>query len=414
MNVTPRAGNANKPADKPPTVALDDSDVVVCSSDEGGDTPVAKAPRMVAGGERAHVFHEAPADVHWYFIDNFLHGETPLETAEIRGLYARISKAHDAEMTVDRQRPENAWLRRVRSAALIPALARRTRHEKHAQAKLAAEIDALVKTHDHLHLPLSTLESKSEQITVLYRALVAIEPKEVVIDYSRFANPWKQKGPYYMAWYSSLGSWRHQQKLMGLMQSIPCVDKRELRVDLQMRNRLVEPMVLDTLLKAGVKVLRTVRKLDLSGLMISRVEDEYMDSVQLMMRKIAKTLQQLPTLEEFQLCDSVIDGGMLEMLCAGLKHCKRLEVLALGSNLLCRTFGADRKNLVGWAALVVEIQCLPALRELDLSNNKVGDEAADMLLRVLKLNKRLEKVDLRGNHVAQDHAIWLDERVIKD
>ena len=401
--------------------ALDDSDVLVCSSEdsESGNAPVPEAPRMVAGGSaRAHLFQEAPEDVRFYFIDHFLHGETPLETAEIRGLYARISKAHNTEMIEDRQRPENAWLIRVRSAALIPAMARRCWHGKHAKAKLASEIDALVKTHAQLVLPLSALKSKSAQVTVLYRVMVADEPKEVVIDCSGPVNPWKAKDPYCMPTYSVSGSWRHQKKLLKLMQSIPRADKRELRIDLLMSNRLVEPMVLKTLLDAGDKVLRTVRKLDLSGLMISRVEDEFLLSVEYIMRQTATTLKHLPALEEFRLCDSVIDSSMLQFLCTGLNGHQRIRVLALGGNLLCRTFGANRKNLLGWTALMAEITGLPALRELDLSRNMVGDEAANMLLTTLRLIKKgerkLAKVDLRGNHLRKDHPIWQDERVIGD
>lgn len=412
MLSTTRTGTAGKPA----TEALDDSDVLVCSSEEGDSDNVSapRAPKMVGGSARAHLFHEAPEDVHFYFIDHFLHGETPLETAEIRGLYARISQAHNAEMLADRQRPENAWLSRVRSAALIPAMARRTRHEKHAQAKLASEIDALVKSHAQLVLPLSLLKSKSAQVTVLYRVMVAGEPKEVVIDYSAPLNPWKSKDPYYMPTYSVTGSWRHQQKLLKLLQSIPRADKRELRIDLVLRNRLVEPMVLKTLRDAGDKVLRTVRKLDLDGLLISRVEDEYQYSVRLIMSQIAETLKHSPRLEEFRLCDSVIDSGMLQLLRVGLNGHQRMKVLALGGNLLCRTFGANSKDLVGWTALMAEITGMPALRELDLSRNMVGDEAANILLTTLKLNKKLEKVDLRGNHISKDHPIWLDERVIGD
>ena len=45
---------------------------------------------------------------------------------------------------------------------------------------------------------------------------------------------------------------------------------------------------------------------------------------------------------------------------------------------------------------------------------RVGDEAATSLLAALRLNERLEKVDLRGNHISKDHPIWLDERVIGD
>ena len=208
MLSTTRTGTAGKPA----TEALDDSDVLVCSSqgagsEEGSDASVTKAPRMIAGSRaRAHVFDGAPEDVHFYFIDHFLLGETPLETAEIRGLYARISKAHNAEMIADRQHPENAWLNKVRSAALIPAMARRNRKEKHAQALLAAEIDALAKTHAQLVLPLSALKSKSAQVTALYRVMVADEPKEVVIDYAAPANPWKAKDPYWMPAYRLSGS----------------------------------------------------------------------------------------------------------------------------------------------------------------------------------------------------------------
>ncbi len=411
MLSTKQAVKTNYPA----TEALDDSDALVCSSEEGGDASGQKAPMMIAGGRaRTHLFDEAPEDVHRYFIHHFLRGETPLETAEIRGLYARISKAHNVEMIADRQRPENAWLIKVRSAALIPAMARRNRHGKHAQAKLATEIDALVKTHAQLVLPLSALKSKSAQVTVLYRVMAADEPKEVVIDYAAPANPWKAKDPYCMPTYSISGSWRQQKKLLEMMQSIPRADKRELRIDLLLSNRLVEPMVLKCLLDAGDKVLRTVRKLDLDGLMISRVEDEYVYSVELMMRQTAKVLRQLPALEEFRLCDSVIDSGMLQLLCAGLNGHQRMKVLALGGNLLCRTFGANRKNLLGWTALMAEITGMPALRELDLSRNQVGDEAANILLTTLKLNKKLQKVDLRGNHISNDHPIWLDERVIRD
>ncbi len=406
--------HAVKPG-KPATEALDDSDVLVCSSEESCDATGAKAPRMTSGGgARSHVFHEAPDDVRRHFVAHFLVGETPLETAEIRGLYARISKAHHAEMTADRQRPENAWMSRVRSAALIPALARRAKQGKHAQEKLAADIDALVKTHGHLVLPLSALDSKSARITVLYRALVAPETKEVVIDYTGTANLWKKKDPACMPLYSSLGSWRHMKKLLELMQSMPLVDKREFRVDLLLCNRAVEPAVFETLLKAGDKVLRTVRKLDLSGLMISRLEDEYKYSVELSARTLAKTLRQLPALQEFRLCDSVIDSGMLQMLCAGLNSHPTLRVLALGGNLLCRTFGANQKSLLGWTALMAEITGMRALRELDMRENQVGDEAATMLLAALKLNPRLEKVDLRSNHIRKDHPIWLEARVIGD
>lgn len=411
--------------DEPVIEALDDSDVLVCSSSEesssekNSNVSGPRAPRMIAGGRaRTHVLDGAPEDVHRYFIDHFLQGETPLETAEIRGLYARISKAHNAEMIADRQRPENAWLSKVRSAALIPAMAHRASREKHAQTKLAAGIDELVKTHAQLVLPLSALKEKSAQVTVLYRVMVAEAPKDIVIDYSAPASVWKQKHPDYMPFYSSRGSWRHQQTLLKLMQSIPRADKRELRIDLLLCNRLVEPMVLQTLMKAGDKVLRTVRKLDLSGLVISRVEDEYRLSVEFSMKLTAKTLQNLPTLEEFRLCDSVIDSSMLQLLCPGLNGHQRMKVLALGGNLLCRDFGANQKNLLGWTALMAEITGMPALRELDLSRNKVGDEAADMLLTTLKLIKKgektLEKVDLRGNHIRKDHPIWLDERVIGD
>ncbi len=406
--------------DKPATGALDDSDVQVCSSEEdpsegSGDASRAKAPRMTAGGSaRSHVLHEAPDDVRRYFVAHFLVGDTPLETAEIRGLYARINKTHDAEMTADRQRPENAWMSSVRSAALIPVLARHAKREKHTQEKLAADIDALVKTHNHLVLPLSALDSKSAQITILYRALVAPETKDLVIDYTGPTNLWKKKDPACMPLYSSLGSWRHMKTLLKLMQSTPLVDKRGLRIDLLLCNRAVEPAVFETLLKTGDKVLRTVRKLDLSGLVISRLEDEYKYSVELSSRSVAKTLRQLTALQEFRLCDAVIDSGMLQLLCAGLNSHPTLRVLALGGNLLCRTFGANQKNLLGWTALMAEITGMRALRELDLSHNHVGDEAATMLLAALRLNERLEKVDLRGNHISKDHPIWLDARVIGD
>lgn len=404
-----------KTTHKPATDALEDSDPLVCSSEESSDAQGPKAPRMISGGNaRSHVFHEVPDDVRRYFVARFLQCDTPLKTAEFRGLYARISKAHYAEMTADRQRPENTWLSSVRSAALIPALVRRARHGRQAQTKLAADIDALAKTHGHLVLPLSTLDSKSAQVTVLYRALVASEPKEIVIDYAGPANFWKKKIPACMPLYSSLGSWRHLKKLLKLMQSIPRVDKRELRIDLLLCNRAVEPAVLETLLKAGDKVLRTVRKLDLSGLVISRLEDEYAFSLEYAARSVAKTLQQLPALQEFRLCDSVIDSGMLQLLCTGLNSHPTMRVLALGGNLLCHTFGANRKNLVGWTALMAEITGMRALRELDLSHNLVDDEAATILLAALRLNKRLEKVDLRGNLIGKDHPIWLDERVIGD
>lgn len=404
-----------KTTHKPATNALEDSDPLVCSSEESSDVPGPKAPRMISGGNaRSHVFHEVPDDVRRYFVARFLHGETPLETVAIRGLYARISKAHHAEMTADRQLPENAWMSSVRSAALIPALARRAKHAKHAQTQLAADIDVLAKTHGHVVLPLSALDSKSAQVTVLYRALVASEPKEIVIDYAGPANFWKKKIPACMPLYSSLGSWRHLKKLLKLMQSIPRVDKRELRIDLLLCNRAVEPAVLETLLKAGDKVLRTVRKLDLSGLVISRLEDEYAFSLEYAARSVAKTLQQLPALQEFRLCDSVIDSGMLQLLCTGLNSHPTMRVLALGGNLLCHIFGADRRNLVGWTALMAEITGMRALRELDLSHNLVDDEAATILLAALRLNKRLEKVDLRGNLIGKDHPIWLDERVIGD
>lgn len=404
-----------KTTHKPATDALEDSDPLVCSSEESSDAQGPKAPRMISGGNaRSHVFHEVPDDVRRYFVARFLQCDTPLKTAEFRGLYARISKAHYAEMTADRQRPENTWLSSVRSAALIPALVRRARHGRQAQTKLAADIDALAKTHGHLVLPLSTLDSKSAQVTVLYRALVASEPKEIVIDYAGPANFWKKKIPACMPLYSSLGSWRHLKKLLKLMQSIPRVDKRELRIDLLLCNRAVEPAVLETLLKAGDKVLRTLRKLDLSGLVISRLEDEYAFSLEYAARSVAKTLQQLPALQEFRLCDSVIDSGMLQLLCTGLNSHPTMRVLALGGNLLCHTFGANRKNLVGWTALMAEITGMRALRELDLSHNLVDDEAATILLAALRLNKRLEKVDLRGNLIGKDHPIWLDERVIGD
>ena len=80
MLSTTRTGTAGNPA----TEALEDSDVLVCSSEEGdsGHVSAPRAPRMIVGGSaRAHLFHEAPEDVHLYFIDHFLLGETPLETA---------------------------------------------------------------------------------------------------------------------------------------------------------------------------------------------------------------------------------------------------------------------------------------------------------------------------------------------
>lgn len=114
---------------------------------------------------------------------------------------------------------------------------------------------------------------------------------------------------------------------------------------------------------------------------------------------------------------SAVDWGKLvqdslAVIARALRHNAFLERLDLSRNPLCHLPTSDRTIMGGIRALNKSLLTNTKLARLNLSSCGIDDKAADELLLALTKNKTLQFIDLTGNSINEEHAIFTDARVV--
>lgn len=128
--------------------------------------------------------------------------------------------------------------------------------------------------------------------------------------------------------------------------------------------------------------------------------------------RLATILVNSPSLEFMGIRGNGIGPRRLVAIARALQHNSVLERLDLSRNPLCQLPNADRKIMGGIRALKKSLLMNTKLARLNLSFCGMDDKAADELLQALKKNKVLQFVDLTGNSINEEHAIFKDSRMV--
>jgi hypothetical protein len=167
------------------------------------------------------------------------------------------------------------------------------------------------------------------------------------------------------------GDWGNQRLIFTQLVLIPMPVQRRIKIDLVLRNRVVEPYNLNFLVEDGAGVLPCLRTLDMSGLGFSEFGIEEND----LLKELRLLVSMASSLEILDLGDSIIDSHMLDILAQGLNAHQALRVLCLQKNLLC------------------------------------DDTVADGLLDALNSSMSIQHIKLGQNKIHKRHPIWMDSRV---
>ncbi len=366
-------------------------------------------PRMILDRtERTHVFQDVPDDIRIHINACFLRGETPYETANIYGVLARVSHAHRAEVASLLRAPGNEDVHAASAAnalSNLPSL----KWDKHREKKLTERVDALLECMTLVQLPLASIDSTTVLNVILSRALALPLLKRVVLDFSANASLWKRKMASEIKKFNVSGDWERQREIFKNLVKTPMPVQRQIKIDLILRNRVVEPLYFDFLVTEGAGLLPCLRVLDLNGLGFSRRGIH--DAASL--KQLGRLISMATSLEELHLGDSIIDSRMLEILSQGLKEHPSLRIVSLKNNMLCFDYLSVQISLKGWASLMQVLPDMPKLALLDLRGNLLGNIDADDLLDALNSSVTIERVMLSQNKISKLHLIWLDNRVSK-
>lgn len=128
--------------------------------------------------------------------------------------------------------------------------------------------------------------------------------------------------------------------------------------------------------------------------------------------RVATILVNSPSLEFMGLRGNGIGPRRLVTIAKALQNNAVLERLDLSRNPLCYLPSTDRKIIAGIRALKKSLLSNTKLDRLNLSFCGINEKAADELLRALTKNKTLQFVDLTGNSINEEHAIFKDPRVV--
>lgn len=125
--------------------------------------------------------------------------------------------------------------------------------------------------------------------------------------------------------------------------------------------------------------------------------------------RLGVLLATTPALRELCLRMNGLDSHDLATLLFGKN--RTLERLDLSCNPLCLRIDDGRRSLRGVTELARYLRGDPRLIELDLSACGLDGDAASQLAKGLRHNQRLQRLNLSGNPIPADHAIFADERV---
>lgn len=124
---------------------------------------------------------------------------------------------------------------------------------------------------------------------------------------------------------------------------------------------------------------------------------------------LAKSSCQLTTLI---LHDCNLDASALTELAAGLEKNTSLKTLDLSKNLVRNPGIAGPHAYDGLMVFASMLATSTSLLHLNLANCSLHDEGATILHEALKANPYLQSLNVSGNMISHDHAIWSDTRVI--
>ena len=124
---------------------------------------------------------------------------------------------------------------------------------------------------------------------------------------------------------------------------------------------------------------------------------------------LAKKSCQLTTLI---LHDCNLDASALTELAAGLEKNTSLKTLDLSKNLVRNPGIAGPHAYDGLMVFANILATSTSLLHLNLANCSLYDEGATTLHEALKANPHLQTLNVSGNMISHDHAIWSDTRVI--
>ncbi len=125
--------------------------------------------------------------------------------------------------------------------------------------------------------------------------------------------------------------------------------------------------------------------------------------------RLGVLLATTPALRELCLRMNGLDSHDLATLVVSRN--RTLERLDLSSNPLCLRINDGRRSLRGVTELARYLRSESRLIELDLSICGLDGDAASQLAKGLRHNQHLQRINLSGNPIPADHAIFRDERV---
>ena len=128
--------------------------------------------------------------------------------------------------------------------------------------------------------------------------------------------------------------------------------------------------------------------------------------------RLATILVNSPALEFLGLKGNGIGPRSLAVIARALRHNAFLERLDLSRNPLCHLPTSGRTIMGGIRALNKSLLTNTKLARLNLSFCGIDDKAAGELLLALTKNKTLQFIDLTGNSINEEHAIFTDARVV--
>jgi hypothetical protein len=165
----------------------------------------------------------------------------------------------------------------------------------------------------------------------------------------------------------------------------------------------------------GAAVLTGLKRLDLSR--YSRSSEipaarpdaaEAADAMERYVIRLAMLLASTHSLRE--LCLRMNGLSALDLATLMVADNKTLAKLDLSCNPICELPDGVR-SMKGMRELVRHLHRYQELVELDLSFCGLDEKAADLLLKGLDGHPGLEKINLTGNHILMNHAVFKDARV---
>jgi len=114
--------------------------------------------------------------------------------------------------------------------------------------------------------------------------------------------------------------------------------------------------------------------------------------------KIAKSLQNISSLTEFNIADNKIGSEAANDIAIILSYNTNLQIFSISSNNL-ETSGAIK--------IAKGLQNITSLKEFYISNNNISSEAADDIAAVISHNNNLQKFYIGSNNIKTSGAIML-------